>query len=38
MSTNARNKKDMKKLLVRIVSLGLAALMVLSVLFTAVWQ
>jgi len=38
MSTHYKHKKDTKKLLVRIVSLSLAVLMVLSVVLAAVWQ
>ena len=33
-----RHKKESKQLLVRIVSLALAAIMVLSVVMAAVWQ
>lgn len=38
MSTRSKRKKDHKQMLVRIVSLALAALMVLSVVMATVWQ
>ncbi len=38
MSTHSRHKKENKQLFVRIVSLALAAIMVLSVVMAAVWQ
>lgn len=38
MSTRSKHKKDNKQLLVRVVSLALAALMVLSVVMATVWQ
>jgi len=38
MSSQAKRKKDMKTLMIRIVSLGLAALMVLSVVLATIWQ
>ena len=38
MSTRSRHKKDVKQLLVRIVSFSLAVLMVLSVVLAYVWQ
>ena len=39
MSNHTKHKKDTKKqLFVRIVSLSLAIIMVLSVVFAAVWQ
>ena len=38
MSTNAKKKKDRKQLAVRIISLALAVLMVLSVLLATIWQ
>ena len=38
MSANTKRKKDRKATIVRIVSLGLAVLMALSVVLTTVWQ
>lgn len=38
MSTNTRHRKDRKATAVRIVSLALAVLMLLSVILAAVWQ
>jgi len=38
MSTRSRNKKDAKQMLVRIISMALAVIMVLSVVMAAVWQ
>lgn len=38
MSTHAKRKKDRKALAVRIISLCLAVLMVLSVLLATIWQ
>lgn len=38
MSTRSKHKKDIKQLLVRIVSFSLAVLMVLSVVMAYVWQ
>ncbi len=38
MPTNPKRKKDFKATTVRIVSLSLAVLMLLSVVMTAVWR
>ncbi len=38
MSTRSKRRKDIKQLLVRIVSFSLAVLMVLSVVMAYVWQ
>ncbi len=38
MSTRSRRRKDLKQLMVRIISLSLAVLMVLSVVMAYVWQ
>lgn len=38
MSSRSRRKQDIKKLLVRIISLALAVLMVLSVVMAYVWR
>ena len=38
MSTRSKHRKDLKQLLVRVVSLSLAILMVLSVVMAYVWQ
>lgn len=38
MSSRSKHRKDTKQLLVRIVSLSLAVLMVLSVVMAYVWQ
>ena len=38
MSTRTKRKKDIKQLLVRIISLSLAILMLLSVVMAYVWQ
>ena len=38
MSNRSKRRKDLKQLLVRIVSLSLAILMVLSVVMAYVWQ
>ena len=38
MSTRSRNRKDLKQMFVRIISLALAVVMVLSVVLAAVWQ
>ena len=38
MSARSKHRKDNKQLLIRIVSLALAGIMVLSVVMAAVWQ
>lgn len=38
MSTHSKQKKDMRTTMIRIVSLGLAILMILSVVMATVWQ
>lgn len=38
MSNQSKRKKDLKTTMIRIVSLGLAALMVLSVVLATLWQ
>ena len=38
MSRHSKHKKDTKQVMVRIISLSLAVIMVLSVVFAAVWQ
>ena len=38
MSHHSKHKKDTKQVMVRIISLSLAVIMVLSVVFAAVWQ
>ena len=38
MSNRAKHKKDSKMLIVRIVSMALAVLMVLSVILASVWR
>ena len=38
MSSRSKQKKDAKVMIVRIVSLSLAVLMVLSVLLASVWR
>ena len=38
MSSRSKQKKDLKVMTVRIVSLSLAVLMVLSVLMSTVWR
>ena len=38
MANRSNRKKDTKQMLIRIVSLSLAVIMVLSVVMAAVWQ
>jgi len=38
MSSQSKHKKDAKTMIVRIVSLSLAVLMVLSVVMTTMWR
>ena len=38
MTNRSKNKKDRKALAVRVISMALAVLMVLSVVMAAVWQ
>lgn len=38
MSSRSKHRKDLKQLIVRIISLSLAVLMVLSVVMAYVWQ
>lgn len=38
MTSHTKHKKDSKAMIVRIVSLSLAVLMILSVILASVWQ